>query len=132
MTPNEGKKLALEGLQAMLYGLYVELIDSPATITKDTIWSDLSFASWSGYSPWQVSSLSAVTIVSDRARCNAVSPATFGNTSGVSQTAYGWAVVDTAANKILSAAMFDVPLIIPNGETRNVPANFFMDNLVIA
>lgn len=124
--------MSLEALQTTLTGYYVELLDGFAVINDATIWADLSFASWAGYAPEAVASLSSVTIDTNRAKCSMTSDAEFGNSSGSSQTAYGWAVVNTGSNKLLAAKMFDTPLIIPNGETRSVPVNFWLGNLVIA
>lgn len=126
MTVNEGLEELLTLLQSYLAGYNVELLGGPTVINPDVTYTDLTFASWTGYAPQPVSSLAAVTIDTDRARCSPLSYPTFVNSSGSTQYAYGYAIVDPVAEKLIAAKEFDTPVAILDGGTQIVLLTFWL------
>jgi hypothetical protein len=114
--PNEGLLYCLPlVLQNQLrFRLYT---NNYAPIRSSTI-GDFTQAAWSGYAEallfggnWTAGTFSGNVLISPYA-----ATVTIGNTSGVSQSAYGFYIVDNTSMHVIWAAQFDTPpMSIPPG-----------------
>ena len=114
MIVNTGLITKLNAELSYLNTLKWGLFTNNYTITAATVYSDLTEASWTGYST--VSGLvfdSPPTIVSAKALSTASPNPSFGNTSGSTQTYYGWFCYDPS--DVLVAAVNLGAQTIANG-----------------
>lgn len=116
MIVNEGKLLLqtaqLTYLGTLEYGLFVT--DVP--ILDATVLGDLTEAAWAGYARQPAGVWAPPTLVGKKARTLAAPFPTFGNTSGVNQTFYGWFLLDPLAVQLV-AAFNQGARVIPNIRT---------------
>lgn len=91
------------------------------TPTLSTVLGDLTEAAWSGYAAitQQFSDFTLNGVAAHNGYAIAP-PITFANSSGVSQTAYGYYVTDHSNATLLAVALFDTPLVLPTGVGGNV------------
>lgn len=103
------------------YNGYVVLFTNDYTPDNTTLLSDLTLATFSGYSPQSLSGLSTPTINgSDQAQSDAASVAwaLSGTSSG---DLYGFAILNNAQNLCLLAGRFDsAPINVPDGSTLTI------------
>ena len=72
---------------------------------------------FSGYARQTVTGWGTPTLTSDKHARSQAGTVTFSNTSGSpSNTITGWALVDTAASKVIHAGLYDTPFVIGDGE----------------
>jgi hypothetical protein len=103
MIVNNGKTLLLTQELTYLSGLYWGLFTNNATITDTTTWSALTEAAWTGYARVAVGTCQTPTIVANKAVTQPNSYPSFGNTSGSTQTFYGWFLYDATAGELVAA-----------------------------
>lgn len=119
---NQSKIVLLTGqLAAFPLGTgnsYMGLLQGVATIAEsDSDGTVLAFESvFGGYARQNVGAWTTPTLALGVARSNAAL-VTFMNSSGVPQTIDGWFFIDTATPALLMAGLYDVPIVIPAGDT---------------
>jgi len=104
MIVNGGKQDLVDKYRTSLAGYYMILFTSNTTITDTTVYSSLTIASWTGYAAVAIGTMNASTIVGVQAKSTAATAPVFTNTSGSSQTFYGWAVVNSLGSPVLYEA----------------------------
>lgn len=114
MIPDQGALQLAEYQTSGLNVCEMWLFTSNTTITTSTVIGDLTAAAWTGYAPVALTSWSAATIVGGRAQKTSTITAQFNNTSGSSQTYYGWAIVDPVTTKLIAAVNLGAQ-VIPDG-----------------
>jgi hypothetical protein len=123
LFPDQGLPYQLQ--QILTPGVKYRLFANDVMPTLDTVLADLTEAAWPGYGGpilrnWANYTSNGVSGHNGFAIAPAI---TFGNTSGVPQSAYGYYVTDPAGSptKLLAVARFDsAPVVIPNGGTTIV------------
>jgi hypothetical protein len=73
-------------------------------------------AAWSGYSRQPVSGWSASVLTADNHAQSQASVVSFGNSSGSTQTAAGWFLLDTASMEVIMLGQFPAPIPIADSE----------------
>lgn len=115
MIVNTGAIKLLDGQASYLAGLAWALVTSNTTITTATVWTDLTEASWTGYSRATVGTMGGASIVGGRAQAAPVVQPIFNNSSGSAQTFFCWALIDPASGPTLIAAVNIGSTTIPDG-----------------
>jgi hypothetical protein len=100
---NDGKLKLLDSQASYLAGLAWGLFTNNVTILSTTTFAALTEAAWTGYARVTVGTMSASTIVAGKAAAQPVSQPSFGNTSGSTQTFFGWFLYDASNNKLVAA-----------------------------
>lgn len=118
MLVDDGVIQLLNAQITYIGGLYYGLFTTNLTIAHNTVLSTVTAveAAWTGYARQQVSSWPTPTIVSGVASMAGNTLLTFNNTSGSTQTFYGWFAVDTSSGKLIAALNIGATTI-PNGGT---------------
>jgi hypothetical protein len=104
MIVNDGKLQLLTSEYTYLSGLVWGLFTNNATIAPTTTFSALTEAGWAGYARVPVGTLQAAAISSNKAVTQPNVQPTFGNSSGSTQTFFGWFLYDPVAGKLIAAA----------------------------
>lgn len=120
-------------LGGLNFGLYV----NPFSPVHNSLLSDLTEASWAGYArvnvPWSDIIVPLTCADSLDSAFNSVwnfgPPISFTNTSGVSQTFYGWFCQPTT-DATLEITQFPTPQIIANGQTITFTPQILTNSLV--
>jgi len=103
MIVNTGK-LVLLGFQLTdLSSCLWALFTNNFTVTNATVLASLVEAAWTGYARQAVGALNAPTLTANVATTTPTTNPTFTNTSGVSQSFYGWMLLDSAGTTLIAA-----------------------------
>jgi hypothetical protein len=100
MIVNTGLIDLLNAQVSFLNGLYWGLFTNNLTITASTVLSGLTEAAWTGYAGVTSLTWSTPTIVAGKALNSGSPNPSFGNSSGSTQTFYGWFVKTTGGDLI--------------------------------
>ncbi len=122
MIVNDGKLLLLDSQRTYLAGLYWGLFTNNFTIANATVLANLTAAAWTGYAAVLAGTFGAPTLVSNVAVTVPSAQPIFTNTSGSSQTFYGWYLYDTAATKLVAAVNVGLTTL-PNGASYPLSAS---------
>jgi hypothetical protein len=104
MIVNGGKLANVNALRTTLASYYMILFTNNFSIVDGTVYSSLTIAAWTGYAPVNIGTVNAAAIVGVQAVTVAAAACVFTNTSGSTQTFYGWAVVDSLGSPTLLEA----------------------------
>jgi hypothetical protein len=104
MIVNDGKLELLTSQATYISGLQWGLFTNNVTIVSTTVFAALTEAGWTGYARVTVGSLSAAAIVAGKAAAQPNTQPSFGNSSGSSQTFFGWFLVNPSTGKLVAAA----------------------------
>jgi hypothetical protein len=120
LFPDQGLVFQLE--QILNAGVKYRLFTNNIVPTLSTILSGLTEAAFGGYAPVALTFSNYTTNgVSGHNGFAIASPITFTNSSGSSQSVYGYYVTDSANTVLLAVALFDsAPVVIPNAGTETV------------
>lgn len=118
--PNVGALRLLTEQYSYLAGLKVCLISSNTAESTSRVWSDLTEASFSGYSRVTLGSLNTAAIVGGRASTTPVSNPVFTNGSGAPVTIYGVALLDDSDDTLIDFTNIGTTTI-PAGGTFSPP-----------
>jgi hypothetical protein len=103
MIVNDGKLKLLDSQDTYLAGLKWGLFATNVTILATTVFGDLTEAAWTGYARVTVGTVPASTIVAGKATTQPNTQPSFGNSSGSTQTFFGWFLLDATATKLVAA-----------------------------
>jgi hypothetical protein len=101
-------------------GVNYHLFANSIVPTLSTTLAGLTEAAWAGYGGPIAQTWADFVIngVSSHSGFAIAAPISFGNTSGVSQNAYGYYITDSANSLLVGVALFDSPpIVIPSGGT---------------
>jgi hypothetical protein len=126
MIVNDGKLKLLDTQATYLAGLVWGLFTSNTTISATTAWAALTEAAWSGYARVTVGTVGASTIVAGKAVSQPTAQPSFGNSSGSTQTFFGWFLYDPSASKLIAAVNLG-STTIANGATFPLSTAFTDD-----
>jgi len=130
MIVNDGKMEALDELLSNLTGSNLELIAVDFDEDDPTLtYGDISWASWTGVAPVALGIMPAATMDGTRAKSTRSTTADFANSSGVSQTAYGWGWSNSGI--LYGVKKFLTPQVIADGGSLELTPTFYMDNLTL-
>lgn len=115
MIVNDGRVLLQESQRSYLATLYWGLFISNTTIAAGTVFADLTEAAWTGYSRVLAGTFAAATLVGTRGQTVPVSVPIFLNSSGGTETFYGWFLYDNAASKLVAAVNIGSTSIVDGG-----------------
>lgn len=115
---NDGKLKLLAAQISYLNTLYFGLFTNNVTPIDGTAWSALTEAGWSGYARVAANNWGTPAIVSNAAQSlSAINPL-FSNTTGSSQTFYGWFLIDASGGTPVLIAASNIGLTtIPAGQS---------------
>lgn len=123
MIVNDGKLKLLTQQLTYIAGLSWGLFTNNQTISDTTVLGDLTAAAWTGYAAVTVGTMAAATIVANKAVSLPNASPAFGNSSGSTQTFYGWYLYDSGASKLIAAQNIG-STTISNGATYPLSAAF--------
>jgi hypothetical protein len=96
MIVNTGLLQLLTAQVTYLNSLYWGLFTNNVSITASTVWSNLTVAAWTGFAEVNALNWSTPSIVAGVAVNSGLPNPSFGNSSGSTQTFYGWYARDTS------------------------------------
>lgn len=117
MVPDVGLKYLIGLLGAALTTATYRLRTDSVTVAPTTTWAMLTEAAWAGYAAQAAGTWSAPYLIGDVANISPVTYPSFGNTSGVDQTATGYALVASDGTTLIDAGPLP-GLVIPSGSVR--------------
>jgi len=113
---NTGKLALLGSELPYLATCYWGLFTSNTVIGDATVLASLTEAAWTGYARQLVGPLNTPTLVSNVATSTPAANPSFSNTSGVTQSFYGWFLVDPTGLILLAAVNLGATSL-PTGAT---------------
>jgi hypothetical protein len=126
MIVDTGKKALLD-LQATGLSVYKwRLFTNNFTIAAGTTVGSLTEAAWTGYNPAVVGTVNAATTSGGVATSTPATNPTFSNTSGSSQTFFGWFLTDATGATLIAAVNLGSQTIANGGTFPLAPS--FTDN----
>lgn len=102
------------------YSHKVGLFTAAHVILATTVLGDLTEAIWAGYSQQAITGLPAATLDGSNRAVSTPTALVFGNSSGSSQTAYGYFIVDSTNTYLIAADEFGAPITYPSGVSLSI------------
>lgn len=121
MIVDGGTGLLLQSQLSLLDTFLWGLFTSDTVITETTVLTDLTEASWSGYTRSPATGWDAISLQTPRQVAVPTANPSFGNTSGSAQSFHGWFVVDSGGVTLIAAANLG-PQTIADGTTLQLAA----------
>lgn len=122
MIVNNGKLKLLTAQLTYLAGLKWGLFTNNQTIIASTTFANLTEATWAGYAQVTAGTWGAAALVAGKAVTQPSAFPSFGNTSGSSQSFYGWFLLDPADTSLVAAVNVGLTSIAAGGNYPLVPS----------
>jgi hypothetical protein len=127
---NGGKLADVNALRTTLATYYMILFTNNLAVTDTTVYSALTVAGWTGYAAVNVGTMNAAAISGVQAVSAAAAACVFTNTSGSSQTFYGWAIVNSLGSPTLLSAMNVGLQTLLNGASISFPYTYALQDIL--
>ena len=115
MLVDEGAIVRLDQLNSGSTANKMILFTNDIEVTRATVVADLEEAAWTGYSDVSIGNFTSASIVSEKARAQALVNPYFVNSSGSPVTFYGWAILNTDKTKLIAAVNIGETEIVAGG-----------------
>lgn len=129
MLVNGGKLANANSLRTPIASYYMILFVNNFSIVDGTVYSSLTIASWTGYAAVNIGTMGAAALSGVKGVITAATAPVFTNTSGSSQTFYGWAVVDSLGSPtLLEATNLGLQTLL-TGNSISFPYSFALQDI---